>query len=110
MHLSYSCCLFQGFLNPPRDLLCLLALTCDTLLGPGSTGKPKGICVQHCGVANVIAHKLGELERAGITAGDKMLNWMALNFGESSVIAHELQTGAVSSCTGLHSTTRAQHS
>ena len=66
--------------------------------------------MQHCGVANVIAHKLGELERAGITAGDKMLNWMALNFGESSVIAHELQTGAVSSCTGLHSTTRAQHS
>ena len=77
---------------------------------PGSTGKPKGICVQHCGVANVIAHKLAELERAGITAGDRMLNWMALNFGESGVIAHELQTGPVSSCTGLRHTIKAQHS
>ena len=76
----------------------------------GSTGKPKGICVQHCGVANVIAHKLAELEDAGIAAGDKMLNWMALNFGENSVIAHELQTGAVSSCTGLHCRMKAQHS
>ena len=40
--------------------------------------------MQHCGVASVIAHKLVELERAGIAAGDKMLNWMALNFGELS--------------------------
>ena len=40
--------------------------------------------MQHCGVANVIAHKLAELERAGIAAGDKMLNWMALNFGKLS--------------------------
>jgi hypothetical protein len=46
--------------------------------------------VQHSGVANVIAHKLAELERAGIAAGDKMLNWMALNFGELSVFANEL--------------------
>jgi acyl-coenzyme A synthetase/AMP-(fatty) acid ligase len=53
----------------------------------GSTGKPKGICVQHCGVANVIAHKLAELRQAGIAAGSKMLNWMALNFGEHHVKA-----------------------
>lgn len=48
----------------------------------GSTGKPKGICVQHCGVANVIAHKLVELKHAGVVAGSAMLNWMALNFGK----------------------------
>jgi hypothetical protein len=46
--------------------------------------------VQHCGVANVIAHKLAELKRAGIAAGDKMLNWMALNFGEH-VACHPVQ-------------------
>ena len=62
----------------------------------GSTGKPKGICVQHCGVANVIAHKLAELKQAGIAAGDKMLNWMALNFGERSCcIAQESYMSAV---------------
>lgn len=48
----------------------------------GSTGKPKGICVQHCGVANVVAHKTAELKAAGVAAGSKMLNWMALNFGK----------------------------
>jgi acyl-CoA synthetase (AMP-forming)/AMP-acid ligase II len=59
-------------------------------LFPGSTGKPKGICVQHCGVANVVAHKVAELKHAGIAAGNRMLNWMALNFGETNVSVHEL--------------------
>lgn len=49
-------------------------------LATGSTGKPKGIAVEHCGVANVIAHEISKLEEAGVTAGSKTLNWMALNF------------------------------
>ena len=51
--------------------------------------------MQHCGVANVIAHKVAELKQAGVAAGDRMLNWMALNFGQYGILtkmkSHELR-------------------
>ena len=66
--------------------------------------------MQHCGVASVIAHKLAELRQAGIAAGDKMLNWMALNFGEMIVSLRQATHICIKqfcTCT-LHSRSTAQ--
>ena len=40
----------------------------------------EGLCSLCAGVANVIAYETGVLRNAGVLPGDKILQWMAVNF------------------------------